>query len=355
MSRSQGRGLTLPILASALLAALLVAGVFVGAASATETPPENTVPPTMNPTTPQVGVEVIGSPGTWTGATSYAYNWLRCVPAGSCEKLTYHGKRYTPVVADVGKQLVFQVEATNPAGTTKAATTRSSKVTAAPENPPLSWYSCGVYEGSGELFATPECNSTGAENLFSWRRLTSGQTETLNSTLTGPFNLSWNAGGVIFRVSCTAGSGEGTLVQAASQAEITGYQQSLSSCTMVQPTGAGCVVKGGGSIVLNSLKGHSPAAPETLNPEIRFEPTAGGAIVEFFLEGCTPSVLNGSRKVTGWIPTQVNNAKSILAAESSGTVKVSGVPAEISFASHIYGHDPLRPSDEDALKLELAH
>lgn len=333
MSRPQRRGLTLPILASAVAAALLIAGVFTGAASATETPPENTVPPTMNPTTPQVGAEVIGSPGTWKGATSYAYNWFRCVPAGSCEKLTYHGKRYTPVVADVGKQLVFQVEATNSVGTTKASTTRSSKVIAAPENPPLSWYSCGQYEGSGELFSNSDCNTTGAENLFSWHRLSAGLVAHTEST-TG-YVLFYATSGIEYQVNCSKATGEGELQNVETGAKLNNYNLSLSSCFMTKPAGLGCVLEGN-KISVNTLAASSPVAPEPLNPELKFAPGGGTEVMSYRLEGCSIPVMNGIYRFTGWFPAQVDNSSStIIMPETSGNLKMSGVNAKFSGRSVI--------------------
>ena len=55
------------------------------------------------------------SPGTWTNATTYAYQWQRCTPAGSgCTNISdATASTYTPTNADVGSELRSTVQARN--------------------------------------------------------------------------------------------------------------------------------------------------------------------------------------------------------------------------------------------------
>ncbi|HEX8104778.1 MAG TPA: VCBS repeat-containing protein [Solirubrobacteraceae bacterium] len=77
--------------------------------------------------TPRAGQLLHAFPGTWSGAPSYAYIWLRCSDAGAgCAAIAdATGADYTPVAADVGHRLRVRVVATNDHGSgvaTSAAT-----------------------------------------------------------------------------------------------------------------------------------------------------------------------------------------------------------------------------------------
>ena len=75
--------------------------------------PVNTSAPTIDGS-PTQGAELTCTPGTWTAATSFTYEWLRDgTPRAG-------GATYRPGVADVGHLLSCRVTATNAAGSTPA-------------------------------------------------------------------------------------------------------------------------------------------------------------------------------------------------------------------------------------------
>ena len=79
-------------------------------------PPVNTAPPQIaGPPIP--GARLTCVPGTWTGASSFAYEWLR----DGADRAA--GVTYRPSVADVGHTLSCVVTASNADGSTRAAST----------------------------------------------------------------------------------------------------------------------------------------------------------------------------------------------------------------------------------------
>jgi hypothetical protein len=80
-------------------------------------PPVNTVPPTITPVTNlQVGSVIASGTGTWTGATSYARQWLR----DGSPIFNATATSYTLVQADVGFMIALLVTAIGPGGDTSA-------------------------------------------------------------------------------------------------------------------------------------------------------------------------------------------------------------------------------------------
>lgn len=89
------------------------------------TVPVNTVPPSITGPA-QEGQTLTGAIGTWTGAVTFAYQWLRGGAAiAGADELTY-----VPQAADVGQLLAFQVTATNAGGSTPATSAAVGPVTA---------------------------------------------------------------------------------------------------------------------------------------------------------------------------------------------------------------------------------
>jgi predicted actin-binding protein len=80
--------------------------------------------------TPTVGSTLNASPGTWTGASSYAYQWTRCnASGGSCGAIAgATASNYVPVSADVSSTLRVNVLASNTAGTSTATSPATSAV-----------------------------------------------------------------------------------------------------------------------------------------------------------------------------------------------------------------------------------
>jgi hypothetical protein len=71
---------------------------------------------------PTVGKTLTGYPGTWSGANSYAFGWLRCdAGGGGCATIPgATSSSYTVTSADAKLTLRFKVTATNSSGSTSA-------------------------------------------------------------------------------------------------------------------------------------------------------------------------------------------------------------------------------------------
>jgi predicted actin-binding protein len=80
--------------------------------------------------TPMVGSTLQASTGTWSGASSYAYQWTRCNSSGgSCGAIAgATASSYVPVSGDVSSTLRVNVLATNTAGTSTATSPATSAV-----------------------------------------------------------------------------------------------------------------------------------------------------------------------------------------------------------------------------------
>jgi hypothetical protein len=94
--------------------------------------------PPVNRTRPDItGTPVVGSTltvnnGTWTGATTFSYQWQLCDGSGNnCANIAgATGKTYGVRSSDVGHELLARVKAANRFGSTTADTDRTSQVTA---------------------------------------------------------------------------------------------------------------------------------------------------------------------------------------------------------------------------------
>jgi YD repeat-containing protein len=81
--------------------------------------------------TPQVGVTMGVSNGTWTNATTYAYQWEDCATSTECVPINgATNPNYTPAITDAGYMLVAVVTATNAGGSVTTATADSARVNA---------------------------------------------------------------------------------------------------------------------------------------------------------------------------------------------------------------------------------
>jgi len=95
------------------------------------TAPKNTARPTISGS-PSVGSTLTANNGTWTGATTFSYQWQRCDAQGNnCADISgATGKTYGVSSADVGNELRALVKASNRFGSTTADTDRTTPVTA---------------------------------------------------------------------------------------------------------------------------------------------------------------------------------------------------------------------------------
>lgn len=90
--------------------------------------PQNTAAPTISGT-PVVGGTLTASPGTWTGAPSFSYTWLRCDAAGAgCGDTGSRGRNYGVRAEDLGRTIRVQVTARNPRGSSTSTSAQSGLV-----------------------------------------------------------------------------------------------------------------------------------------------------------------------------------------------------------------------------------
>ncbi len=100
-------------------------------------PPSSTGPPLVSGTA-EVGRTLTSTTGTWSGATSYAYQWLRCTTLGvSCATIGgATASTYVLVGADQGSTIRARVTATNASGPSIAESAATAVVQAASVAPP---------------------------------------------------------------------------------------------------------------------------------------------------------------------------------------------------------------------------
>ena len=83
-------------------------------------PPANTAPPTITATA-QAGQTLTASAGTWTGAATYTYQFVRgatvVATTGPTASVT---APYTVTTADLGQTIAVKVTASGPGGTASA-------------------------------------------------------------------------------------------------------------------------------------------------------------------------------------------------------------------------------------------
>ncbi len=94
-------------------------------------PPVNKNRPTLSGS-PVVGDTLTANDGTWTGATTFSYQWQLCDGNGNnCANVSgATSKTYTVRSTDVGHELLARVKASNRFGSTTADTDRTSPATA---------------------------------------------------------------------------------------------------------------------------------------------------------------------------------------------------------------------------------
>lgn len=83
----------------------------------------------------RAGVALTASEGSWEGASSYAFQWLRCLE--TCVAIAgATGREYKPTSADEGRQLRVDVTATGGGGSTIASSALTAGVKPAPASVP---------------------------------------------------------------------------------------------------------------------------------------------------------------------------------------------------------------------------
>jgi hypothetical protein len=97
---------------------------------AARTIPKNTARPTISGT-PRVGESLTANNGTWTGVSTFSYQWQQCDQNGNnCTDIDgATGKTYGVRSTDAGREILVGVKATNRFGATTADTDRTVPVT----------------------------------------------------------------------------------------------------------------------------------------------------------------------------------------------------------------------------------
>ena len=188
--------------------------------SAATDPPTNTEPPTITGT-PSVGEQLTAGPGSWTGATSYGYQWYR--EASPIAGAT--GRRYTLTASDAGKSLRINVTATADDGSvSQAFSDPFGPVDAAPPAPsPLSQPSLrGDARVDGRLLIDPgqwnvDLGDPGTTVTYQWFRgpQATGHTARFYQPQAGDLNKTISATVTVTRngQSATAETGAQTITR----------------------------------------------------------------------------------------------------------------------------------------------
>ena len=136
--------------------------------------------------TVQSGQTLTASSGTWSGASSYKYQWQRCDSTGaSCANVGgATGQSYVLAAADVGSTMRVVVTATSRYGSSSASSAPTALVAAAPSGPPPvvppSSISPPVITGSllqGQTLSSSTGSWNGTQPLsysYQWYRCDSG-------------------------------------------------------------------------------------------------------------------------------------------------------------------------------------
>lgn len=237
-----------------------------------------------------IGLKTTGGQAVKADSMTYAYTWKRC--SATCENIAgAGGATYTPVAADQGKNLKVAVTATDPSGNATVESSATSSATAS-----LSWY---VSEGG------------------TWLRPAS---TSFTATEFAPTVIRYTWGGVLYEISCSGGSGSGTLANTETQANVEGFNLTLTGCHLTLPVS--CNIKGE-KLVFNTLKASSPAESSSeLKHGLTFVPQSGSVLVEFAYTGCG---IEGSHYFSGYFPAQFSNEGSRLVTSYSEVIGSGGM------------------------------
>ena len=98
---------------------------------AARTSPKNTTKPTITGTPPVVGNTLTAENGTWTGATTFSYQWQQCDANGNnCVDISgATGKTYGVRSTDAGRELLVAVKVSNRFGSTTVESDRTVPAT----------------------------------------------------------------------------------------------------------------------------------------------------------------------------------------------------------------------------------
>lgn len=154
-----------------------------------------------------------------------------------------------------------------------------------------------------------------------------------STTASQPAILKSTVAGVKTAIECTTVGGSGTIENVASGEEswVSGTATvEYSGCTVTEPAGKGCVVKGG-KFITNELT----ATTKGQGMGISIAPTTGTTISEITIEKCSIGALNSTFAVTGSIPFPISGPTLIVTDEfvtAANTLKFGGQKAGLDGA-----------------------
>jgi Ca2+-binding RTX toxin-like protein len=169
-------GNTVRVVVTATTADGVAPGTSAVTATVAASAPKNVLPPTITGT-PILGGTLTAGNGTWTGASAFTYQWLRC-EGETCTPIDgATANVYSPVAADVGKTIKVQVTGTGtvgPAGTATSIATPpvSSNIPAVSVLPAIVEVVSTTLGGTSTYSATTG-TWTGAPTItfkYQWRR-----------------------------------------------------------------------------------------------------------------------------------------------------------------------------------------
>jgi hypothetical protein len=183
-------------------------------AAAGSVPPANTAPPAITGTVQQ-GQTLSASTGTWTAATTYAYQWQRSTTSGASwtDIGAATNSTYTPAAADLAVDLRVAVSAGNSFGTTTVTSSLVGPVASdAPVNTAAPAISGTPQQGLALTASTGTWSPAATAYADQWQRSTDGgQTWT---SITGATSSSYTPGtadlNAEIEVTVTAGNAYGS-------------------------------------------------------------------------------------------------------------------------------------------------
>lgn len=206
----------------------------------------------------------------------------------------------------------------------------------------LNWNSCKKTPGTGS-YEDAACSKALSGGNYSWAALSA---ETPFKSQGALHRIKTVQSGVVMEITCISASGEGQLANGETGALVSGYHPIYNNCSVTAPAGKGCKIKEN-AIAFRATGGYLKSAT---SQEMWFYPSAGEALAEWNMEGCSISPLNRNYWLKGKYGGLVDNGASSLSVtreSSQSTLNVMGQTAWIE------GTSKIETGSGEALKLGL--
>jgi hypothetical protein len=189
-------------------------------------------------------------------------------------------------------------------------------------------YTCVFEAGKGE-FEDADCskNVGAGKGNFQHVAITPGaEPEIKDSLISKSFILKGKTVGVNVTIECLETQGSGKITNAVKGEEMvntgSGLTFTFSKCTVTEPAGKGCEVKGGG-FTTKTLKS------TTEEMEVKFSAEVGNVVAEFTLQKCSVPALNKTYKAEGTFIGIPNGSFLQFTAKSTEKTEVELVPLKM--------------------------